>query len=361
MALQDYASQPGRINKLLGQILAHAEPVEVTGNIGIMKDVPKNKGDTVIFRRWIPVNSTNQNLFFPTTTTGGQATATDRGNQFVQQYIAAEGITPGPLSLTAQDYPVTLQQLVIIFGFSDKMADQYEDDIPTEYKLQVGHQLGLAREMIRFGAIKASTNQFYGGTGTTRATVNGKLTLPLLRKVIKYLQAHHAKTVTKVLKPGVEYGTVAVSQAYMVYTHTDLNQDVYDLPKFKDAVDYAAHGNVLPNEIGAVEFMRFIASPDLPSVTDAGAAIGSLGLQSNLGTYIDVYQVIVAGADAWGSITMKNAGGLASSNDVSVLLPGDKDKNDPAGQRGYVTAKNWFNAIVVNSDWVAVVNVGTTA
>jgi N4-gp56 family major capsid protein len=147
----------------------------------------------------------------------------------------------------------------------------------------------------------------------------------------------------------------------MVYTHTDLNQDVYDLPKFKDAVDYAAHGNVLPNEIGAVEFMRFIASPDLPSVTDAGAAIGSLGLQSNLGTYIDVYQVLVAGSDAWGSITMKNAGGLASSNDVSVLLPGDKDKNDPAGQRGYVTAKNWFNSIVVNSDWVAVVNVGTTA
>lgn len=353
MALQNYNSQPGRINKLLGQILAHAEPMEVTGNIGVQKDVPPNKGDTVIFRRWIPVGAPNQNVFFPTTT------AVDRGNAFAQQYIASEGVTPGPLSVTAQDYPVTLQQLVIVFGFSDKMADQYEDDIPTEYKLQVGQQLGLAREMIRFGAIKASTNQFYGGTGTTRATVNGKLTLPLIRKVVKYLLARHAKQVTKILKSGVEYGTVAVQQSFMCYAHTDLNQDIYDLPKFKDAVDYAQAVARIPGEVGAVEGVRFVTSPDLPSILDGGAAVGSTGLASNLGTSLDVYQVVIAGSDAWGQIQMKNKGGVQA--EASVILPSEKDKNDPAGQRGYVTAKNWFNALVTNPDWVAVVNVGTTA
>lgn len=354
MALQNYSSQAGRINKLLGQILAHAEPMEVTGNIGIQKDVPKNKGDTVIFRRWIPVGSTNQNLFFPTTT------AVDRGNAFAAQYVASEGVTPNPLSISAQDYPVTLQQLIVIFGFSDKMADQYEDDVPTEYKLQVGQQLGLAREMIRFNAIKATTNKFYGGTGTTRATVNGKLTLPLLRKVAKYLLAHHAKQVTKILAPGVQYGTVAVQAAFMVYANTDINQDVYDLPKFKDAVDYAQGAARIPGEIGAVEGFRFIMSPDLPAVLDGGAAIGSNGLQSNLGTSNDVYQVIVAAADAWGQIQMKNASGISGTS-VSVILPSAEDKNDPAGQRGYVTAKNWFNALITNSDWVACVEVGTTA
>lgn len=353
MALQNYNTQPGRINKLLGQILAHAEPMEVTGNIGIQKDVPKNKGDTVIFRRFIPVGGT-ENKFFPSTT------AIDRGNAFAQQYLASEGVTPTPLSVTAQDYPVTLQQLIIIFGFSDKMADQYEDDIPSEYKLQVGQQLGLAREMIRFGQIKASTNKFYGGTGTTRATVNGKLTLPLLRKVAKSLLANHAKQVTKILKPGVEYGTVAVQQAFMVYAHTDLNQDIYDLPKFKDAVDYAQGAARIPGEIGAVEGFRFVTSPDLPSVLDGGAAVGTTGLASNLASNIDVYQVVVAAADAWGQVQMKNGKGI-SGTDASVLLPDSKDKNDPAGQRGYVTAKNYFNALVTNSSWVAVVEVGTTA
>ena len=360
MALQNYNSQAGRINKLLGQILAHAEPMEVTGNVGVQKDVPKNKGDTVIFRRWIPVGSTNVNTFFANNATSGAQTNLDRGNAFAQQYIASEGVTPNPLSLTAQDYPVTLQQLIIIFGFSDKMADQYEDDIPSEYKLQVGQQLGLAREMIRFGAIKASTNQFYGGTGTTRATVNGKLTLPLLRKVKKYLQAHHAKQITKILKPGVEYGTVAVQQSFMVYGNTDLEQDIYDLPKFKDAVDYAQGAARIPGEVGAVEGFRFVTSPDLPSVQDSGAAIGTLGLASYNGDYIDVYQVVVAGADAWGQIQMKNASGISGTG-VSVLMPSAEDKNDPAGQRGYVTAKNWFNALVTNSDWVAIVQVGTTA
>lgn len=354
MALQNYNSQPGRINKLLGQILAHAEPMEVTGNIGIMKDVPKNKGDTVIFRRWVPVGSTDQNKFFPTTT------AVDRGNAFYQQYIASEGVTPGPLSLTAQDYPVTLQQLIIIFGFSDKMAEQYEDDVPAEYKLQVGQQLGLAREMLRYGQIKASTNKFYGGTGTTRATVNGKLTLTLLRKVRKSLLAAHAKHVTKILKPGVEYGTVPVQAAFMVYAHTDLDQDIFDLPKFKDAVDYAQGAARIEGEIGAVEGFRFVTSPDLPAVLDGGAAVGSTGLASNLGTSIDVYQVVVAAADAWGQITMKNAGGI-SGTEASVMLPSERDKNDPAGQRGYVVAKNWFNALITNTGWVAVIEVGATA
>lgn len=354
MAFQNYNTQPGRINKLLGQILAHAEPVEVTGNVGVMKDVPKNKGDTVIFRRWVPVGSSNQNQFFPTTT------AVDRGNAFAQQYIASEGVTPAPLSLTAQDYPVTLQQLIIIFGFSDKMADQYEDDVPSEYKLQVGQQLGLAREMLRFGAIKASTNRFYGGTGTTRATVNGKLTISLLRKIAKSLKANHAKQITKALKPGVEYGTVAVAKSYMVYAHTDLEPDIYDLPKFKDVVDYAQGAAGLPNELGSCEGFRFITSPDLPSVLDGGAAVGTTGLQSNLGSAIDVYQVIVAGADAWGQIQMKNANGISGTS-AKVLLPDQEDKNDPAGQRGYVTAKNWFNALVLNSTWVAVAEVGATA
>jgi N4-gp56 family major capsid protein len=353
MALQNYNTQPGRINKLLGQMLAHAEPMEVTGNVGVQKDIPKNKGDTVVFRRWVPVGSSNVNQFFATTT------AVDRGNAFAQQYVASEGVTPNALSVTAQDYPVTLQQLIIIFGFSDKMADQYEDDVPSEYKLQAGQQLGLAREMIRFGAIKASTNQFYGGTGTTRATVNGKITLPLLRKVAKYLLAHHAKQVTKILKPGVEYGTVAVQAAFMVYGNTDLNQDFYDLPKFKDAVDYAQGSARIAGEIGAVEGFRVVTSPDLPAILDGGAAVGATGLQSNLGTSIDVYQVVVCGNDAWGQIQMKNASGVQAG--ASVLLPSETDKNDPAGQRGYVTLKNWFNALVTNSDWVAIVNVGTTA
>jgi len=354
MAFQDYASQPRRINKLLGQILAHAEPMEVTGAIGIMKDVPKNKGDTVIFRRWIPVGSTDQNKFFPLTT------AVDRGNAFYQQYIASEGITPGPLSLTAQDYPVTLQQLIIIFGFSDKMAEQYEDDVPAEYKVQVGQQLGLAREMLRYGQLKGSTNQFYGGTGTSRATVNGKISLPLLRKIRKNLLAAHAKNVTKMLKPGVEYGTVAVQGSFMVYGHTDLNGDIYDLPKFKDATDYAQGAARIAGEVGAVEGFRFVTSPDLPSVLDGGAAIGSSGLQSNLGTSIDVYQLIVAGADAWGQITMKNAGGV-SGTEAKVLMPDKEDKNDPAGQRGYVVAKNWFNALITNTGWIAILQVGAMA
>ena len=350
MALQNYATQSGRINKLLGEILAHAIPVEVTGQVGVQKPIPSNKGDTVIFRRWIPVGSSNVNQFFANGTG-------DRGNALVQSLTTSEGVSPNVNSLSAQDYSVTLQQIAIGFGYSDKMADLYEDDVPSEMKAQVGQQLGLAREMMRFGAIKGVTNKFYGGTGTTRATVNGKITLNILRKIARSLKANHAEQINKALKSDVAYGTVSVEPSYVVFCHTDLEADIRDLPKFKSAYDYGQGQNRMIREIGTCEDFRFVTSPELIPVQDGGAAVGATGLASTTGTNIDVYQVIMAGKDAWGQVMLRGENAAA----VNWLKPNQVDKNDMFGQRGYVTAKNYFNAVVLNPLWVAVAEVGVTA
>lgn len=348
MALQNFAAQPGRINRLLGEILAHAIPVEVTGQIGVQKPIPANKGDTVIFRRWIPVGSTNANQFF----VNG---AGDRTAALVTSLTTTEGVSPVVNSLTAQDYTVTLQQIAIGFGYSDKMADLYEDDVPSEMKAQVGQQLGLAREMMRFGAIKGVTNKFYGGVGTTRATVNGTLTLAMLRRIARSLKANHAQEVTKALASDVKFNTVSVEPSYVVFCHTDMESVIRDLPKFKSAYDYGQGQNRMVREIGTVEDFRFVTSPELIPVQDGGALIGVTGLSSTTGVNIDVYQVIVAGKDAWGQVMMRGIGAA----EVNWLKPSQVDKNDMFGQRGYVTAKNYFNAVVLNPLWVAVAEVGT--
>ena len=48
--------------------------------------------------------------------------------------------------------------------------------------VQIGQARHLLNEMIIYGALKACTNAYYGGTGTTVATVNGGLTLGLIRR-----------------------------------------------------------------------------------------------------------------------------------------------------------------------------------
>ena len=54
MATQSYNTEGQLIGKYKGQILAHAIPQEVSGRFGVKKEIPKNSGDTIILRRWLP-------------------------------------------------------------------------------------------------------------------------------------------------------------------------------------------------------------------------------------------------------------------------------------------------------------------
>lgn len=351
MTMQTFALTAGRINKFKGQILAHAVPLEVLNRGGRQVKMPKNNSDTYVARRWLPYGATSTdantiNRFF-------QNGTGDRGNAVAQAHLTQEGVTPTPDSITPQDVTVVVQQYSCLYGFTDKTYDLYEDDIPAAMIEQIGERVTFVNEMIVYGALKGCTNQYYGGTGTTLATVNGALSLGMLRKIAKNLQANHAKPVNKMLGASGNYGTDAVAEGYTVYCSTDMEPDIRDLPGFVPAEKYAS-GKPMPNEIGKCERFRFITTPDLPSRQDAGAAIGSTNLASTSGTSIDVYQFIVCGQDAWSQIAVR---GKESLN-PTYLPPNDKTKADPLGQRGYAGTIWWKAVMIENNGWMAVGNVG---
>lgn len=352
MTMQTFALTPGRINKFKGQILAHAVPLEVLGKQGRQVMMPKNNSDTYVARRYLPygatsTNSTTQNQFF-------QNGTGDRGNVMAQAHLTQEGVTPTPDSITPVDITVVVQQYSCLYGFTDKTYDLYEDDIPAAMIEQVGERVTLVNEMIIYGQLRTCTNQYYGGTGTTVLTVNGGLTLGLVRKIAKSLQANHGRPVNRMLKASGNYGTDAVAEGYCVYCHTDLEPDIRDMPGFVPAEKYAS-GTPMPNEIGKVERFRFITSPDLPSIQDGGAAIGSTGLYSTTGVSIDVYSFIVCAQDAWSQIAVRGKDALSPT----FLPPGQKSKSDPFGQRGYAGTIWWKAVMVENNGWMAIGNVGS--
>ena len=350
MAMQQFLT-PARIGRFKGEILKHAVPVEVLAKGGRQVKMPKNSSDTYVARRWLPYGATasNPNQFFANG-------AGDRGQSVVQAHLTQEGVTPSPDSITPQDVTTIIQQYSCLYGFTDKTYDLHEDDIPEQMKVQIGERVALVNELIVYGALKGSTNQFYGGTGTSRATVNGGLTLSMIRKITKSLQANHGKPVTSILKASGNYDTSAVAAGYFVYCHTDLEPDIRDLAGFVPVEKYAT-GTALPNEVGKVERFRFITSPDLPSLQDAGAAVGTTGLASTSGSNIDVYPFIVAAADAWSQLAVRGKESL----DPTFLPPGQKSKSDPHGQRGYA-GTIWYKAVTVeNNGWLAVGNVGAKA
>jgi N4-gp56 family major capsid protein len=352
MTMQGFALTPGRINKFKGEILKHAVPLEVLGRAGRQVKMPKNVSDTYVARRWLPYGGTltdqnSINRYF-------QNGTGDRGNAITQAHLTQEGVTPTPDSITPQDITVVMQQYSCLYGFTDKTYDLYEDDIPQAMIEQVGERVTFVNELVCYGALKASTNQYFGGTGTTRATVNGGLTLGTVRKIAKNLQANHGKPVNKMLSASNNYGTDAVAEGYTVYSHTDLEPDIRDLPNFVPAEKYAS-GTPLPNEIGKCERFRFITSPEFPAFQDAGAAVGATGLYSTSGVNIDVYPFIVTAADAWSQIAVRGKESIAPT----FLPPGDKSKSDPFGQRGYAGSIWWKAVMIENNGWLAVGNAGS--
>ena len=356
MSMQTFALTPGRLNKFKGQILAHAVPYECLGKGGRQVKFPKNQSDTYVARRYLPYGATAGAVaggIDPTDRFFNTATNTDRGNVMAQAHLTQEGITPAPDSITPIDITVVMQQYSCLYGFTDKTFDLYEDDIPKAMVEQVGERVTLVNEMIIYGALRACTNQFYGGTGTSRSTVNGGITLGMLRKIAKSLQGNHGMPVTSVLSASGNYGTDAVAAGFLVYIHTDAEPDIRDLPNFVPAEKYAS-GKPMENEIGKCERFRFITTPEFPSILDGGAAIGATNLQSNLGTSLDVYQFIVTAEDAWSQIAVRGKDSIAPT----YLPPGDKSKSDPFGQRGYAGAIWWKAVMIENNGWMAVGNVG---
>ena len=347
--MQTYALKTARIAKYKGEILAHAVPMEVLGRHGRqVRRMPKNNSDTYVARRFLPygATSTAPNTFFSNGTG-------DRANVIVQAHLTSEGVTPDPETITPMDTQVVIQQYSCLYGFTDKTYNLYEDDIPKEMIKQVGERVTLVNELIDWGVLRGCTNQYYAGTGTTLATVNGGITLGFLRKIVKSLQANHAKAVNSVLSASNKYNTSPTPSGYIAFIHTDAEPDIRDIPGFIPAEKYAS-GKPLDNEIGAVERIRFILSPDLPSFQDAGAAVGATGLYSTTGTSIDVYPMVIIAQDAWSQISVRGMDAL----DPTYLPPGVPSKSDPFGQRGYAGTIWWKAAMVENHGWMAVANVG---
>ena len=108
MAIQNFNTTPARVNKLKGEIIGHAIPVEVLGITGTQKQHPKNQGDNVTFRRWLPTGGVDNKWI-----TGANV------NSFAADHITTEGVTPSADTLQAVDVTATLQQYSCLYAVTD--------------------------------------------------------------------------------------------------------------------------------------------------------------------------------------------------------------------------------------------------
>jgi len=343
----EYTTNAERIGKWKADILRCAIPKEVLAVGGPqMKDMPKNNSDTMVFRRWLPYGNVDNRWI--------EGAATDASAEFALEHVITEGVTPSSDTIAPVDLTVILQEYGMLYAFTNKTFDMYEDDIPAAITKQLGGRMGLLQEMIDYNALKACTNKFYGGGGSTRVSVDKSVTLTGLRLIARNLYLNHAEMITSVIAPSPNYATSGIEAAYVVAVSTDVLADIRSLPGYVPVEKYGQRKTIHACEKGSCEEFRFVASPELVPILEAGAVLGATGLKGV--TNIDVYPCIVMAEEAWGKMALRGTKGFTPYfHGVNKA-----DKADALGQRGYYGARMYAASAVLNNGWMGVYEVGVS-
>lgn len=309
------------------KMLEYAEPVLVLQKFGDTKEMPKNKAISVKFRRPIP--------FDPATTP------------------LVEGVTPTAHKMAYEDVPATLKQYGDTVEITDVVADLAEDPVLKDAAELTGHQAGLTLEMVTYGVIKAGTNVVYAN-GAARNAVNTPISLNKQRAVTRALKAQKSQKITRILDGSPKYATKPIEASYVACAHTDVESDIRNLKDFTPVAKYGSRQPVSEHEIGSVEDVRYVLSPELAPWADAGGAATGGGdpavpVLSTSGTNADVYPILYLGQHAFGCVPLKGANAITPM----VLNPNTPRGGDPLGQRGNVSWKTYFTAVILNENWMA--------
>jgi N4-gp56 family major capsid protein len=310
------------------EMLKRAQPVIVLSKMGKSVQMPTNKGVNARFRRSKPV---------PAALTPLQ-----------------EGVTPQGVPFEFEDVPVQLKQYGQVMYITDVIQDTHEDPVLNEMTEVMGESIGRTVEALNYGVVRAGTNVFYAN-GSARNQVNTPISIAKQRAVTRALKAQKGMKLTTILDGSANYNTTPIEAAYIAVGHTDLESDIRGLAGFTPVAEYGQRRPISEYEVGSVEDVRYVLSPDLEPFLGAGGSAGTTMVPAT--GQADVYPVLFFAKEAWGTVALRGREALSPT----IIPAGTKTKDDPLGQRGVVAWKTWHAAVILNQAWMARLEVAVTA
>lgn len=253
-----------------------------------------------------------------------------------------EGVTPAGTKPTITDVTATLVQYGDYIPFSDFIMDTHEDPLLKEYSALCMQQWTETIETIRYNVVKAGTNVGYTN-GTARTNVNTPISLTSQRKATRALLRQRARLINSVVSSDARFRTEPVEAGFVALCHTDMENDIRNMQGFIPTKQYGTTP-AWPNEIGAVENVRYIRSTLFVPFLGGGAASTTM---VNTASVADVYPIIYLAQNAFGIVPLKGSAA------VSLYVVNPKPvAGDPLGQRGSVGWKTTQTAVILNDLWM---------
>lgn len=276
-----------------------------------VRDIPRNGGtNTIKFRRY--------------------------GNLSAATTALSEGIAPTGSQLSVTDITATVAQYGDYITITDVIDYESKDPVLIEAAEILGDQMGdtldqLTREVLAAGTVVTYVGQVSRGAITT----SNKITATEVRKAVRTLKNAKARRVTRMINASTGIATEPVSAAYIGIVHPNTTFDLQAETGWVPVEKYSSSMNVMENEVGKLNDVRFVESTN--AKVFAGAGSGA----------IDVYATLIMGMDAYG---ITRISGEAVKNIIKPL--GSAGTADPLDQRATSGWKATFVAKILNDSFM---------
>lgn len=286
-------------------LLKFAKPNLVHDQFAQKRNIPKNGGKTIEFRRYSQLPKALTPL--------------------------EEGVTPTGQNLNVTTVNATVAQYGGYITLSDVLLLTAIDNNLMEAIELLGDQAGRTLDTITREVLVSGTNVLYaGGTVNARTGLTSamKLTVMDIKKAVRELKIGLAKK---------------INGSYVAIIHPDCVFDLENDDEWINASQYAGSTQIFEGEIGKLYGVRFVESTEAKIWAKAGA--------SN----ISVYATLVMGANAYGT-TAVEGGGLQSI----VKQLGSGGTADPLNQRSTCGWKAIKTAEILYDDYLVRIESAST-
>ena len=223
----------------------------------------------------------------------------------------------------------------------------------------------LQRNVLEDGA-----TAIFAGTGTTATStgVNSAagITLSDIAISVNTLNRQVAMKFLPQTEGSRDIGTTPIRQSYWGICHVDVTEDIRNLTGFNSVETYVGQTETAMGEIGHVAGVRFIETTEASIDADSGATItgtATVAGRSTSGVSYDVYNTMIYGMDAYGSVGF-GFNHIKETYTVGDKLPGvmmiskmrgSAGSADPLDEVASLGWKSWHAAVVLNGNWGGVV------
>ena len=207
----------------------------------------------------------------------------------------------------------------------------------------------ITEDLLQIDLLNAAGTVRYAGVATSAATMAATdiVTYGDLMRLGIDLDNNRTPKKIKMITGTRMVDTKTIMGARALYVGSELiptlraMKDLHKEPAFVSIEKYAAGGETLAGEIGAVDQFRVVVVPEMMKWAGDGAAT-TAGTVHETGGKVDVFPMLVVGDESFTTIGFQTDGNSVKFT-VYHKKPGEgvADKRDPYGETGFMSIK-WF-------------------